>query len=368
MAETRISGATVTDMNSIKYKDTAAAGNDFQATFDQSTEEELSWTPEWLIWKGYYDEIPELQSVIDKKAIWTVGKGFEADKKTKAILSRIRGNGKSTFNFIMQNQVRVYTICGDSFAEIIRNKRGELINLKPLPNLKIIANNRGIIKRYELNVIKTSEIGKQETTEVIKFKPENIFHLSWMNLGASIHGIGTIQKLKDIIEARKEAMQDLRVVFHRYVKPLIISYVDTDDESEIKAYKDKMDKAVKLGENMVVPKDVVDHIDRISIPQFSTLDPLPWIKLLQKYFIMSEGVPEIILGAGEEATEASAKMGYLAFQQMVEYNQLFLEEQLKAQLKLDIEFTFPARIDEDLRSDDKKDSPLRGEKKSEVIA
>ena len=63
---------------------------------------------------------------------------------------------------------------------------------------------------------------------------------------------------------------------------------------------------------------------------------------------MAEGVPEVILGHGEETTEATSKILYLAFQQMIEYNQLFLEEQLKLQLGLDIEFNFPASIEPSL--------------------
>ena len=92
----------------------------------------ITYNIEWDKWVGYYKSIPELQAVIDKVALWTVGKGFKTDDKTKERLSKIRGAGKDTFDDILENAVRVRRICGDFFAEIIKNKRGEIVNLKPL--------------------------------------------------------------------------------------------------------------------------------------------------------------------------------------------------------------------------------------------
>lgn len=307
-------------------------------TVDYATStSETEFRPNWDKWNGYYKVIPELHAVVDKKAIWTVGKGYTADEKTSKILDRIRGNGKDTFNDILFNAVRTMTICGDFFAEIVKNKRGELRNLKPLNpgSIKIIANAQGIITRYEQWTI----MGKYGS-----FSPENILHLANNRIADSIHGSSTIEKVEQVILARNEAMSDMKTVFHRYVKPLIISQVDTDDASEIASYKAKLDSAVANGENMVIPKDTAT-MERVSIPENSTLDPLPWIKTLNHYFIVAEGVPEIILGVGEGSTEATSKILYLAFQQMIEWNQKYLEEQLKAQIGIEINLEFPASIE-----------------------
>jgi len=158
----------------------------------------------------------------------------------------------------------------------------------------------------------------------------------------------------------EESMQDLKTVFHRYVKPLIISSIEEDDPDEIDKYKIKLDKAVSLGENMVVPKDTVE-MERMSIPQFSTLDPLPWLSYLDKMLIKAEGVPSVILGDGKDSTEATAKILYLAFQQMIEWNQLFIEEQLEAQLQIKIELEFPASLEE------KTETPQESNKKARKL-
>jgi hypothetical protein len=55
-------------------------------------------------------------------------------------------------------------------------------------------------------------------------------------------------------------------------------------------------------------------------------------------------MPEIIMGWGEDTTEASAKIIYLAFQQEIEDMQLYNQEQVEAQLGITIELEFPADL------------------------
>lgn len=314
---------------------------------------------DFYINKGYYDSVPELQAVVDKKAIFTVGAGWKADAKTTKIIKRWRGCGVDTSTTIFNNLCRVYTYGGDAMAEIIQNKRGEITNLKPIDagSMKIVADNHGIIKWYEQSIQKTATSGSDGMPKksMKKFKPNQILHLPWQRQSDAIHGTSTVTKLLEIIKARMEVMADQKVLFHRYVKPIWIFGVEFDDESEIATFKTKVDKAVNKAENLILPKDVMNSLQRMSVPQFSTLDPLPYVRLLQEYFLIAEGVPEVILGFGRETTEASSKILYLAFEQMVKFNQLFLEEQIEAQLGLKIKFNFPASLLQELQKDEKKD-------------
>ena len=74
----------------------------------QSTTE-LEYQGNWDKNHGIYLDVPFLAALIDKKAIWTVGKGFTAEKSVMDILKAIRGNGKQTINGILINMVKVYT-------------------------------------------------------------------------------------------------------------------------------------------------------------------------------------------------------------------------------------------------------------------
>jgi len=318
---------------------------------------------------GYLDTIPELASTIKAIAKWTVGKGYKADKKTTAILNSIIGWGKDSFNEIIKNDIKIYMASGDSYCEQIRAKTvldktrnvikkitglgkyapgsGRLLNLKPLNSGKMstIVDEKGMLKKYRYN----QGINKP----AIEFDPNQIFHLAWDRIGDQIHGTSIIRRLKNIIDARNEAMEDMRIVFHRYVKPLWIWALDSDDTTEIADFQAKADQVVESGENIYIPKGAAEA-NRVSIPQYSTLDPLPWIDALNQYFYQATNVPDVILGSAKQTVEASAKMLVFAFEQSVEEHQLFLEEQIKLQLGLEVNFEFPASIAQDILNTEKK--------------
>ena len=345
------------EQNKISAADTTDMSNTITtySPDNEDTGSETTYNPEWTKWNGYYQDVPELGALIDKKAMWTTGRGFTCDSKTRKILDRIKGNGKDSIEGIWYNGSRVKTINGDSFAEQIRDKAGRLINLKPLnPGMSIIANDKGIIQRYEL---------KFKGSDPQRFKPKEIFHLQWNRIGDDIHGLSTIKKLKDVIESKKEVMLDQRIIYHRYVKPLIISYVDTDDPKEIAAYKAKLDAAVANMENLILPKGTA-NIERVGVPQFSTMDPLPWIKYLERMFIFAEGMPSVIAHGDTDAPEAAAKIAYLSWETVVAWEQLWYERQIKLQLGLKLKFNSPPSIINDLVRDQKKDGSgkLEGEK------
>jgi len=149
-------------------------------------------------WLGYYKKTPELKKAINTKASWTMGKGFNADDETTLLLDTIRGWGKDTFNTILEACIRDYHISGDSFCEIIRDKQGNLVNLKILnPEfITIISNNKGRILGYEQNA---NVKGATNT-----YTPDKIFHLAKDRISDEIHGDGIVEVLEPIILARNE--------------------------------------------------------------------------------------------------------------------------------------------------------------------
>jgi len=72
---------------------------------------------------------------------------------------------------------------------------------------------------------------------------------------------------------------------------------------------------------------------------------------LNDYFFQTVNVPQIIVGNGKEFTDASGKIVYLSYEQSVKGEQLFVEEQLLAQLNIEIVLTFPASLQNEAISD-----------------
>ncbi len=317
-------------------------------------QDETEWmNTKFTHWFGYYKTIPELTSVIDAKATWTVGKGFSSDSETTTILNDIKGWGKDTFNTILENMIRTYNIGGDAFCEIIRDdEEGEVINLKPLDpsTIKIVVNGKGIIKRYE-------QVNKINTKKVIKFQPEEMFHLARNRVADEIHGVSIVERLVPIILKKNEAMDDWQRVLHRNIDPVWIFHLDTDNETEIKEFKRKYDQMRKNGENMYVPKDVVVP-ELVAVAPNASLSAIPWIESLDAKFYEAAQVPKIIVGGTGGFTEQAVTITYLSFQQTIEEEQLFIEEQLLSQLGITINLEFPASIENNLLSDKEKDGEM----------
>ena len=345
MATTDISSAVASDLTTAISDYSVDTQNTDGATGQKETEYQNS---DWSQQFGYFKAIPELHAAINAKATWTIGKGFTADEQTTMLLDTIKGFGADTFNTILENMIRTYYIGGDAYAEIIRDTDGELINIKPLdPSvIKIIVSEKGIIEKYE----QTSKTKKGSKT----FEPNEILHLSRNRVADEIHGNSVITSIENIILARNEAIADYKIVMHRNVYPRMIFHLDTDDETEIANFKVKMDKTYKENENLYVPKDVVVP-EQMSISPNSTLDPKAWIDAQGRYFYEAVGTPQIIVGGSGEFTEASAKIAYLAWEQNIEEEQLFIEEEILSQLNLVIELEFPASLENELLSDKAKD-------------
>ena len=140
----------------------------------------------------------------------------------------------------------------------------------------------------------------------------------------------------------------------RNVFPVRVYHLDTDVPSEIAAFKLKADKAQYQGENIYLPKGAVET-EISAVASNATLNPLPWINTLTQNFYQEVGVPQIIVGGAQEITEANGKIAYLAWEQTIEEAQLYIEEQVLLQLNLEINLEFPASLQNELLSDNRKD-------------
>lgn len=347
MVNLKIDSATYSNMtNTVEDVTVTALNTDGVSNQDETTYQNTNWSK----WLGYYKQIPEVKTAIDMRAIWTIGKGFKADARTTVILDHISGWGNDTFNSILKNMMVVKRIGGDAYAEIIRadDKDKTLLNLKPLDagTIRIVVDNKGIIKRYE-------QVSKIKG-EVIKFNPKEILHLTNKRVADEIHGVSDIEAIEEIIKANNESFFDMKKVMHRYVKPMMKFILDTDDETKINTLVGKFDNAVNKGENLYIPKGTVEQ-ELIAVPSNATLNPLPWREHLRNYFFQVVGIPQIILGSSGEFTESTAKIAYLAFEQSVDDEQNDIEAQIWNQLGLRIELSFPASLRNEMLSDTAKD-------------
>ena len=197
---------------------------------------------------GYYQLLPELNKSIGILAMYTTGDGWKADNRTTVILENMTGWGEDTFESISWNLLVQKKVFGDAFAEVIRNERGDLINLKPLytGDMRVFTNRSGIVIRYE-----------QRTGDIKKFKPSDILHLTNERLANQIHGTSVIDAVKWVIEAKNEAMDTMRKIMRRQLAMGVLE-LDTEDETKITGQTTRYQEAVNKGEVLVTVKGLAE--------------------------------------------------------------------------------------------------------------
>lgn len=315
-----------------------------------TTETEYS-NPNFTKWYGYFCEIPDLKSAIIQKSVWIVGKGYTCeDVEASVQLDMINGNGKDSFEEILFNMDIMRRVNGDSYAEIIKDKKtGILLNLKPLDpaSIKVIYDKSGRIKRYE-------QINKTSGDVAIKFDPKEIFHLQNNRVADNVHGLSDIEALEQTILADNESFVDLKKINHRSARPMIIFKLGTDNQTVINAFITKMDAAVNKGENIYIPDDANSVSFEVVQVNVSSM-VMEWRNDLRKRFYRAIGLPELLPSGGGDSTESGGKIGFLAWQQIVEKEQRFLEQAIWNQLKIKINLLSPEKISQDLQQDMAKD-------------
>ena len=307
---------------------------------DETTWQNANWSRQW----GYFNSIPDLKSAMLMKSVWNVGKGWTADSETTVTLEHISGWGKDTFDDILFNLDLISRIGGDSYAEIIKDaETGLLINLKPLnPNtMKIVIDRNGIIKRYE-------QMSTTKGAQPIKFKPEDILHISHNRLADQIHGISDIDVLEPIIKADQENFVDMQKIMHHQARPLIMFKLGTDKPATIAAFAAKMDSATAKGENVYIPDDASSVEFEVIQVNVSAII-MEWRTNLRNAFYRALGMPLIVFGnAG--TTESGGKIEYMAHEQVFEYEQRKIEQQLWNQLFIRIDLIPPSSLVENMQA------------------
>lgn len=342
------------DIQQTTYTDLSSVVEDYsvdRATTDgiqeggETSYQDTNW-PEYF---GYYKQIPELKKAIDAYATWVLGKGYKSlDADTKVILESITGWGEDTFLSVLWNMIVVKKISTiGAFAEIIRDEEtGELVNIKPLDpsSMKTIVGKDGRLKRYE----QVTKIGGKKS--IIKFQPHEILHLVNDRVADEIHSTSVIESVKWVIDARQEAMADVRRMLHR--STIRIMEVEEEDKKRLAQLKLDYAQAIKKGELLLVPKDT-GKLQDLSAPNTQHLE---WIRYLENFFYQALGVPKVILGGSEEFTEASSKISYLTYEQIYTREVVELEADLWNQCGIKIKFNKPASLKNELLDSEQKNT------------
>lgn len=324
MAELDINQATTTSLDS-EVSDVKINS----AQPDAQGSKEGTWTfPDANEHLGYYQSIPELQSALNVLAFRVAGLGYEVSNRDRVILENIRGWGEDSIDQILRMMMIEKKVFGDSFAEIVRNDDGTIINLKKLytGDMKIVLNKKGLIDHYkQMSNVPNGKPKRLEAYEVL--------HLCNNRIANEIHGTSIIPVLKKIIDAKNEALSDERKIRHRELA-LGVLYVDTDDTAKITHIKQQYGNAVNNGEVLTLPFDTAKLGDNPQTPR----DRIQWLQYLDNLFYQVVGIPKVLV-TSEGYTESGGKAGLLSFEPVELAEKRELEQDLWAQLAIRIKLS-----------------------------
>jgi len=279
---------------------------------------------------GYYFNHPQVASSINSLPIWAFGQGWESDRETTVILTKVDGNGKETFDQIIQNHSRVEIGHGDAFAEIIRNDNDTLVNMINISPERVKTVFKGTrIVRYEI----------WNGTKWVKKKINEIFHTFNKKMGDSIRGTSQIQTNKNVNDAMIEAFEDERTIKHRD-KALGIVYYKTSNTGKIEYANKQIEKAVKNGEMVGLPEDTA-KIE--PYPSKSSEDRQNWLSYVENLGYQTGNTPRSIV-TSDGTSEVAGINGHLIFEPIYGERQLAMENSLWQQVAIKVKFTRPPSL------------------------
>ena len=258
--------------------------------------------------------------------------GYTLESDDKEALEQVR-QFLSTIDFdgIIFDNVLYAFIFGDSFIEIIYNKKKVPVNLKTVdPKTMFIEfNEKGIIDYYyqEINGKKLPPI-----------KEEKIIQIGFYPIPGTPYHLSLLEPSWDTIKRKVDCDDALSAFFERHATRkwhVIVSTVGDlgvkgeriPKESELKAIATKIEEL--SGKNEIVTSDLIE---------IKALDT-KGVEKIQEYYnyfltqlVIGLMCPEEALGYGKGSTEASAYVTQLNYDRMIKAYQLKLSKILETKL------------------------------------
>ncbi len=323
MSELNISSATTTNLAGT-VPDFIVASKALDAA--SPNQEETYWyfanAPKFY---GYYLTIAEIFNAANAMATWAFGAGWTVKSSDLRVqLEHVRGMGNETFSRLIWNHEVVKLVVGDAFMEFKRkdNKIINIISISP-ERVRVVFDKGGIIKRYDT----------WNGSSWKAVKKEDMLHSSNKRIADQLHGTSQIEPAQFIIDARNEALSDERKIRHRDMA-LGIAYYGTDKAGKIAYANSQIEKAVKDGEMVGLPKDTV-KIE--AFPSKGSGDRMAFIQYLENFFYQIFGVPRSI-ATSDGTSEVGGKMGNVNFEPTYAKERYDMEDDLWVQQNIEVIF------------------------------
>lgn len=302
---------------------------------------------------GVLKNVPHFHRAVTALTTWATGQGFTTDTATQAMLENITGWGNESFDEIIMGLQTLKKVNGDAYAEIIRNDKGTLINLKKLggDSIRTVVGEDGLIIRYEqITRIGNESKGIKEQVRIIP--TEKMFHITNDRIADEIHGVSAADLVEWVVTALRQAETDWKRLSH--LSSIRVLYIDTDDTTKLAQVNTQYATGLKNGSVIIIPaKKGEAEFQDLVLPPIDAF--LRWIDYLVGQFYQIVGVPRVI-ATSEGFTESSSKMGVFSFNPTYEKESRLMEADLWSQVAIRVKFNRPPDLNSNLNRDEAKDT------------
>ena len=262
---------------------------------------------DWKLYRMTYQKIGVVSNAVDNTANFAIQSGYElegSDADKKVAQKWIEEND---FNLFILNILKEMQVFGNAYLEI-----SEDIKLLPVENMFVVVNkgkNDGVLKGYKQKI--------DLSRNTVEFKPEEIVHFKWGELGTEFYGHSDIEAAIGTLTYLLNFQVDIGEIMHNYAHP-IIHYLlgapeapaTSDQIDDFKALRDEL----KTGEDLITSQNVEHKIIAADLRMIQ-IDGM--LKHMENQLIAALQVPEIFVRGGQSSNKATADVELQAFDRRV---------------------------------------------------
>jgi len=279
------------------------------------------------LYENLYRKIPMAHAAINTTANQGLAQGFHFVKKEDGNDNAVgickEFSDRINLLQILDPVVKEMLIFGTSYIEIVKTG-GTIERLKNIDpkSMTIFRDDDSKISKFQQKV----------GTEEIDLDVSDIACFKYNVLSNEAYGTSTLRSLVNIFQIKLNSEDSLGVILDHRANPTILWKVGTDTNpgtstmaDEVKSRLDDLQK----GDDPIMPHYVDAKVIGV---EGEALRPEQYLRHIEDQAVAGLEVPEVLLGRGRGATEATAQVQIQAFDRRIRYIQNILSRTIEDQI------------------------------------
>jgi len=302
---------------------------------------------DWELLESAYLSVPLIQGAIDKHVDFVLGSEYKIDSDNDKLKKKFDEFVRNTdFNVLLRLVVRNMLIYGSAFLEVVwSGKRVKQLKILDSKTMYVKRDNRGKLLGYS-QVLNSKTIGFK--SEPVNFKPDEVIHFSFNNIGSSPYGTSAIKSLfgdgnVSIVRQFLSMEQAMKSLLDKQVNAKL--HIQVGDENNHPTQTDINDLASKLEASKNDTEWITSYLVKMNILGYEgkILDLQPFIEHYEDQMVYGLQTPFVLLGKGR-VPEGLASVQLEAFERRINSIQLTiaheLENKIFDEMFGNVEYTF----------------------------